>query len=102
MPRRCGIGTNGGRGFSICDASGQPVRAQDRMRDVRQGVADRRRADWSGPRFGTHHPLDLYSPGPFDDPQSVYEGRGQNTDAEMAQDSGLPPWTHDDLEGFEP
>ena len=92
MGRRYGLGNNGGKGFAYCDASGLPVRAQDRIKDVRQGVVDKDNADWSGPKFGTYHPADLYDVGKLDDPSDIYEARTGDLDREMATPvEGLEP-----------
>ena len=82
MRRRYGIGTNGGRGFAIDDATGRPVRAQDRMRDVRQGIVDKRRADLT-PGFGTHHPRDKIKLGSLNDPTPIPHARPGTPDADV-------------------
>ena len=82
---------NDGRGIAIDEASGQPVRAQDRARDHRQGMVHKDRADYTK-GFGTLHPQDVRDLGMMDDPSPVPEARtGVEWDKEtVAQKLG---WT---------
>jgi hypothetical protein len=101
MTRKFGPGLNGGRGFAISDASGFLVRAQDRTRDVRQGVVARREADWSGSRFGTRHPLDLFDPGDLSDPKPIPSARPGDPSAGLTAISPVNVPLHR-IDGFTP
>jgi hypothetical protein len=101
MKIRCGVGRNGGRGFATSDASGFPIRAQDRVRDVRQGIVSKSEADWSGPRFGTNHPMDFFDPGDLDDPTPIPFATPSQTAVEMKLPSPVnAPYLR--LDGFTP
>lgn len=87
--RRCGPGTNGGRGFVECAATGFPVRAQDVVADVRQGDVGAQYADIT-PGFGTWHPRDRYDVRDFSDPTPIVGG-GATPDADHPSGDPIDP-----------
>jgi hypothetical protein len=79
-----------GRGYAVCDRSGQLTPAEDRVDDFRGGAVRPASADRT-PGFGTRHPQDVYQPDLGDgDPTPIEDPR--------PEPAILPSWSLSDAE----
>lgn len=76
-------GPKDGRGARIDDASGFLRRADDFVRDVRQGLASRDHADIT-PGFGTRHPQDVKHIEAKQDPKPIEQARTEGNPAYLS------------------
>lgn len=63
-----------GRGYAVCERSGQLVEAEARVDDYRGGLVRPESADRT-PGFGTRHPQDVYQPAFDEDPVPIEDPR---------------------------
>jgi hypothetical protein len=63
-----------GKGYAVCDRSGQLTPAEDRVDDFRGGMVRPDSADRT-PGFGTRHPQDAYQPSFEPDPTPIEDPR---------------------------
>ena len=76
------------RGLAEDDASGFVRHADKVIRDVRQGMVGKDKADLT-PGFGTRHPQDVVQLGVLDDPRPARYGDHVPDDEKSKQDLGI-------------
>lgn len=75
-----------GLGYAICDRTGAPVPAEERIKDVRGGMVRRQSADQTS-GFGTRHPIDVRRVPITPDPRPIRDARPEEAEI-WAEDLG--------------